>query len=130
MTDFAIVIHGAPCSSESAHTAYRFTRAALENGHRIHRLFFFGDGVYNLNRLAVAAQDETNLPAQWNELILKHKLDAVVCVSSAVRRGIVDTQEAERHELGAASAYPSAEIAGLGQLVDAALHADRTINFG
>ena len=39
-------------------------------------------------------------------------------------------QEAERHELSAVSLFESSEIAGLGQLIDAALNSDRLVNFG
>ena len=127
---FTIVVHSAPYSSEAAHTAYRFTRAVLEGGHRVHRLFFFGDGAHNANQLAVTAQDEPNLQAQWHTLIQKHKLDAVLCVTSALKRGVLDKAEAERNDLKQASAHDSSEIAGLGQLIDAALHSDRLINFG
>ena len=52
------------------------------------------------------------------------------CVSSAIKRGIVDKQEAERHELSAVSLFESSDIAGLGQLIDAAINSDRLLNFG
>ena len=92
--------------------------------------FFFGDGVHNASKLTVVAQDEINLQQQWSKLIEDHDIDSVICVSSALRRGVLDQTEADRHELGTASAYESSEVAGLGQLVDAALHSDRVVNFG
>ena len=127
---FSIVVYAAPHSAEAAATAFNFTRSVLEQGHDIYRLFFFGDGVHNASRLSVVAQDENNLQQQWDQLIRDHGLDSVICVSTAVNRGIVDAQEASRHELGAVSAYASSELAGLGQLIDATMHSDRVINFG
>ena len=127
---FSIVVYAAPYSAEAAATAFNFTRSVLEQGHDIYRLFFFGDGVHNANRLSVVATDESNLQQQWDQLIRDHGLDSVICVSSAVNRGIVDAQEASRHELGAVSAYASSELAGLGQLIDATMNSDRVINFG
>ena len=47
-----------------------------------------------------------------------------------IRQRVLDQAEAERHELGTASAYESSQVAGLGQLIDAALHSDRVVNFG
>jgi tRNA 2-thiouridine synthesizing protein D len=127
---FSIVIYAAPYSTESAATALRFAESLIQQGHVLYRLFFFGDGVHNASKLTVVAQDEINLQLQWSKLIEEHDIDSVICVSSALRRGVLDQTEAERHELGTASAYESSEVAGLGQLIDAALHSDRVINFG
>jgi tRNA 2-thiouridine synthesizing protein D len=127
---FSIVIYAAPYSAESAATALRFAQSLIEQGHEVYRLFFFGDGVHNASKLTVVAQDEINLQQQWSKLIEEHDIDSVICVSSALRRGVLDQTEADRHELGTASAYESSEVAGLGQLVDAALYSDRVVNFG
>ena len=127
---FSIVIYAAPYSTESAATALRFAESLIQEGHELYRLFFFGDGVHNASKLTVVAQDEINLQLQWSKLIEEHDIDSVICVSSALRRGVLDQTEADRHELGIASAYESSEVAGLGQLIDASLHSDRVVNFG
>ena len=127
---FSIVIYAAPYSTESAATALRFAESLIQQGHEIYRLFFFGDGVHNASKLTVVAQDEINLQLQWSKLIEEHDIDSVICVSSALRRGVLDQIEADRHELGTASAYESSEVGGLGQLIDASLHSDRVVNFG
>ena len=127
---FSIVIYAAPYSTESAATALRFAQSLIQQGHELYRLFFFGDGVHNASKLTVVAQDEINLQQQWSKLIEEHDIDSVICASSALRRGVLDRTEADRHELGTISAYESSEIAGLGQLIDAALYSDRVVNFG
>jgi len=127
---FSIVIYSAPYSTEASATALRFSKSLLQQGHEIYRLFFFGDGVHNASRLTVVAQDEQNIQKEWDTLINQHDIDSVACVSSAIKRGIVDQTEAQRYELAAASSNPSSEIAGLGQLIDATLHSDRVVNFG
>lgn len=127
---FTIVIYGAPYSAQAAESAYRFTSTLLDEGHSIYRLFFFGDGVHNVGRLAVAPQDEINLPRRWQDLIQRHELDSVACVSSAIKRGIINAQEAERYQLEAISIHDDSEIAGLGQLIDAVMNSDRVISFG
>ncbi len=128
--NFSIVVHSAPYSSEAAATAYRFADAVLKSGHTVYRVFFFGDGVQNANRLTVVAQDELNLQTQWDELIRKHELDSVVCVSSAIKRGILNQSEASRYEFDVVSLSEHSQIAGLGQLVDAVIMSDKVINFG
>jgi tRNA 2-thiouridine synthesizing protein D len=127
---FSIVIYAAPYSTESAATALRFAESLIQQGPERYRLFFFGDGVHNASKLTVVAQDEINLQLQWSKLIEEHDIDSVICVSSALRRGVLDQIEADRHELGTASAYESSEVGGLGQLIDASLHSDRVVNFG
>jgi tRNA 2-thiouridine synthesizing protein D len=127
---FSLVIYAAPYSTESAATALRFAKSLVLQGHELYRLFFFGDGVHNASKLTVVAQDEINLQQQWSKLIEEHDIDSVICVSSALRRGVLDQTEAKRHEFGIASAHESSEVAGLGQLVDAILHSDRVVNFG
>ena len=128
--NFTVVIYAAPYSSEAATSALNFTKALLEHGHQIYRLFFFSDGVHNANRLAVLAKGEVNLQQQWDSLIRTNELESIVCVTSAIKRGILNELEAERHNLKPASMYKSSEISGLGQLIDAALNSHRVVNFG
>lgn len=127
---FSIVVHSAPYTSEGAHSAFRFCQTLLAEGHEIYRVFFFRDGVHNLTRLAVVGQDERNLQAEWEQLIQKHDLDAIACVTSALKRGIIDREEAARYEKHADSLSGSVTIAGLGQFVDAVINSDRVVNFG
>ena len=124
-----IVVHSAP-TSQSAWSAYQFTRAALDAGHEIYRLFFYGDGVLNSNALSVAPQGEFDLVQAWRTLIADHGLDAISCVSSALKRGVIDTQEAARYERNGVSLAAGVTLSGLGQLVDATLLSDRVVSFG
>jgi tRNA 2-thiouridine synthesizing protein D len=129
MSSFAIVVRAAPCSSQGALSAYHFCKAALDAGHAIHRLFFYEDGVLNAAATLVPPQDELHLPQAWQALVREHGIDAVVCVSSALKRGIVDTAEAARYGLPAATLLPGFVIGGLGQLVEASINADRVLTF-
>ena len=54
----------------------------------------------------------------------------MLCVASALRRGVLDTIEAERHEKGNATMDPAFTIGGLGLLVEAGASADRLVTFG
>jgi tRNA 2-thiouridine synthesizing protein D len=64
------------------------------------------------------------------ELVEQHGIELTLCISSALRRGMLDPAEAERHEKHAASVHPAFTIAGLGQLVDACARSDRLVTFG
>jgi len=129
MSSFALMIQGAPYSSGAALSAFRFCEAALAGGHEIYRLFFYQDGVHNASALCVPPQDEFHLPQAWQQLIRQHKLDAVVCVASALKRGITDSGEAARYQLPAANLMAEFTIGGLGVWMDAMAKADHVLNF-
>ena len=129
MSSFSIVIQGAPGSSQAALTALHFANAVLLCGHQIYRLFFYQDGVHNASSLVVPPQDEFHLPKAWQQLVQRHDIDAVVCVASALKRGILDEQEASRYDKPASNLLPGFTLGGLGQLIDATLNSDRILNF-
>jgi tRNA 2-thiouridine synthesizing protein D len=129
MSTFSIIIQGAPYSSQASLSALNFSKAVLESGHQIYRLFFYQDGVHNASALIVPPQDEIHLPNSWQHLISEFELDAVVCIASALKRGIVDAGEAERYELPAGNLLPGFTIGGLGLWLDATLNSDRILNF-
>ncbi len=127
---FAIVVNEGPYTHQASDSAYNFTKAALEKGHGITRVFFYHDGVNNGTRLAVPPQDDRNLQKLWSELGEKHKLDLVVCIAAAQRRGVLDADEARRHGKDANNIAPGFRISGLGQLIEAGILADRLVVFG
>lgn len=127
--NYAITITGAPCSSQAPASAYGFCQAALAAGHRIERLFLYGDGVLLASALQILPRDETDWARQWRELIDQQQIPATVCVASALRRGIVDSREAARQELDCHSLQAPWEIAGLGDWIEATQAADRHLLF-
>jgi tRNA 2-thiouridine synthesizing protein D len=60
----------------------------------------------------------------------KYKLDLVVCVAAAQRRGILDESEAKRHGKNADNIAPGFRISGLGQLIETGIESDRVVAFG
>lgn len=127
--NFAIALF-APPHAPSSRRALRFAEAALAGGHRIVRLFFYQDAVQLASGLGVAAQDELDLPAAWRAFVSDNQLDAVVCIAAALRRGVLNEEEARRYGRGAANVAAPWELSGLGQLHEAAQEADRLICFG
>ena len=127
---FSLLVLSAPHASEAGDTAWQFARAALDAGHELYRVFFYQDGSYQGNALAVSPQDEVDRVGRWAALAEEHGVNLVLCIASAVKRGMLDSGEADRHERDAASVHPAFELSGLGQLVDAHIESDRLITFG
>ena len=127
---FAIQINEGPYTHQASDSAYLFTKAALEKGHEIYRVFFYHDGVNNGTRLTTPPQDDRHIVNRWSELAEKHNLDLVLCVAAAQRRGIADADEAKRNGKDADNIAPGFRISGLGQLIEAGIQADRLVVFG
>ncbi|MDH3878385.1 MAG: sulfurtransferase complex subunit TusD [Desulfobacterales bacterium] len=129
---FSILVNEGPYTHQASDTALHFTKAALAKGHKVSRVFFYNDGVNVGSRLTVPPQDDRNVQKAWSELAEAHKLDLVVCVAAAQRRGILDESEAKRHGKGEGSANlaPGFRISGLGQLIEMGVESDRLVVFG
>ena len=127
---FGIVVNEGPYTHQASDTAYQFTKAALEKGHEIYRVFFYHDGVNNGTRLTVPPQDDRHIQKRWTELAEKYTLDLILCVAAAQRRGLLDEGEAKRGGKDTNNIAPGFRISGLGQLIDAGIQADRLITFG
>lgn len=130
MTTFALLVLGAPISSQSPQTALAFARAAIAAGHSIVRVFFFHDGVHCGNDFAIPPTGQASIAAQWGELAQQHGVDLVLCVASALKRGIINDGEAKRYAKNAGNLHASFELSGLGQWVEACALADRVVTFG
>ncbi len=126
----AVMVSEGPYTHQASDTAYQFTKAAIEKGHEIFRVFFYHDGVNNATRLTVPPQDDRHIQKRWTELAEKHKLDLVVCIAAAQRRGLLDDNESKRHGKDASNIAPGFRISGLGQLIEAGIQADRLVTFG
>ncbi len=127
---FSLVVLSAPYSNQSSMTAFEFAKTLLAEGHSIHRIFFYSDGIHNATSLSAPPRDEINLPFEWTQLSEKENIDLVVCIAAALRRGVLNSEEARRYEKPSANLLDKFEISGLGQLLEAAVVSDRLITFG
>jgi len=127
---FAIQINEGPYTHEASDSAYMFTKAALEAGHEVMRVFFYHDGVNNGTRLTTPPQDDRHVVNRWAELAKESDLDLVLCVAAAQRRGIADADESKRNGKDADNIQEGFRISGLGQLIEAGIQADRLVVFG
>ena len=126
----SILVNEGPYQHQAADSAIQFTKAALEKGHEIFRVFFYNDGVNNGTRFGVPPQDDRNITEQWTALAKAHNLDLVVCIAAAQRRGILDENEAKRQGKDGDNIADGFRISGLGQLIEAGIQSDRTVIFG
>ena len=108
----------------------QFARGVIERGHTIHRVFFLDAGTAASSAHAVLPQDEADPIQGWAEFVQQYTVELVICVTSALRYGMLDETEAERYERPGPTINPCFIISGLGDLVDACANSDRVITFG
>ena len=130
--NFSIQVNQGPYQYQASNTAYQFTKAAIDKGHTIIIVFFYYNGAYNASRFTITAQDENNITNQWAQLKQANgsNINLVVCIASAIRRGIIDKTIANNNNIDGDNIHPAFCISGLGQLIEASVKSDRLIIFG
>ena len=127
---YSLLVLSSPSSGHCVATAAEFAQCVIARGHSIHRIFFLDAGTYTGAAATVLPQDEADRIQPWINLAEQHAVELIVCISSALKRGILDATEAERYDKPGATLHPAFSISGLGQLVDACVNSDRMITFG
>ena len=112
-----VMVQEGPYQHQASDSAWEFVRAALARGHEIVGVFFYSDGVYNVNRF-MNPPGERVIGKRWSELGARG-IPLVACVTDSTYRGITP-------EL----AVPNAKISGLGNLAEFIQQADRFVTFG
>ena len=128
---YTIIVNASPHSSESAHTAYQFTVAALNEGHLIKCVFFYCNGTLN-GSAAISAHEPSpvNLPSAWLKLYHDYAVELHLCSGSAAKTGVIDEQQARRLNIGSGTIASGFVISGLGTLTEAMVMSDRVVTFG
>ena len=127
---YVLLVTGPAYGTQQATSAYQFSQALVDSGHQIDSIFFYQEGISNANQLVSPAGDEFDLVRAWQALSEQQGTALNVCVAAALRRGVIDAQEAElRQTLVAANLQSGFVLSGLGTLAEAMLTSDRVIQF-
>ena len=116
---FTIIVNNAPYQSQSSDTACQFAQALLDEGHELHQVFFYFDGVWNALGGAEPPQDDRHVVDNWSKLAQENDIDLIICSTAAKRRGV-----------GLSSIAPGFKMDTLGRLSEAVTLSDRVITFG
>jgi tRNA 2-thiouridine synthesizing protein D len=126
---YTLVVTGPAYGTQQASSAYQFALALLRRGHVLDSVFFYREGVTNANQLTSPAGDEFDLVRAWQKLAEQHQVALNVCAAAALRRGIVDRQEAQQANQPHFNLQPGFTLSGLAALAESALTSDRIIQF-
>ncbi|HDN2512582.1 MULTISPECIES: sulfurtransferase complex subunit TusD [Providencia] len=126
---YCILVTGPAYGTQQAASAYQFAKALLEEGHTLKTIFFYREGVLNANLLTSPATDEFDLLTAWQQLAKDAGCEMHICVSAALRRGVVDQEQAQNLSLPVNNLASGFMMSGLGSLAEAMMTADRTLQF-
>lgn len=79
-------------------------------------VFFYGDAAHTANGLRWQSADQINLTKEWQTLAEQFQLALPVCVSTALSRGISDTDNSKRHQLNGDNLATGFALVGLSEL--------------
>ena len=116
-----------------AHIALRYARTYLEstdtnnndktdnsdrpaNPHASLNIFFYADAANTANRLRWQSADQMNITQEWQKLAKQYQLALPVCVSTALSRGISDSENSIRHQLDSENLAAGFKLVGLSEL--------------
>ncbi|WP_422667572.1 sulfurtransferase complex subunit TusD [Buchnera aphidicola] len=126
---YTILVTGSAYGTQNASSAFLFCKSIIKLNHILYSIFFYCDGVYNSNRMIQPAVDEFNLMQAWKMLNKKYNIKLYVCISSALRRGIIEDKKNSGLDIEKGNIDTSFQVSGLIELADSIQKSDRTIQF-
>ena len=119
MVSFTFVVCAEPYKYEAIDTVINLGEAIIKKGHKIHGVFLYGSGVYNIKSKKIAGDSLRDLPRRLSNFCEKNKAKLTACSTWISFTGI---QSAELIE--------GASQEGLGALSELISRSDRVIFFG
>ena len=132
-TTTSLLLITADPSHPLAHLALRYARTYLantdtnnnhtndssdnnENAPAPLNIFFYADAANTANRLRWQSADQMNITKEWQKLAEQYQLTLPVCVSTALSRGISDSENSTRHQLDSENLAAGFKLVGLSEL--------------
>ena len=134
-TEATLLLITADPSQPLAWHAYRYAKAHLEAQAKDAEktgglsVFFYADAAHTANKLRWQTADRKNLTHEWSALSAQFEHPLPVCVSTALTRGVTDSDNAKRHQLDSDNVASGFELVGLGDLAEQLRLADKVIQF-
>ncbi|NDV91209.1 sulfurtransferase complex subunit TusD [Alteromonas sp. 345S023] len=129
MSKYSILITSDPYEGHEASKAIAFAKRLLTSGHDVENVFFYGRGVLHANDFMLENGDEFFAHKHWVALANDHHVPLLVCVTAAVKRGVVSELEAEENGLPGSNMHAPFEQVGLGAFFTALHKCDKLVQF-
>lgn len=117
------VIVSTPPTSHFTQTAFQLIQDALIQEIELIGVFFYQSGVLNASKYLSIPNDEFPLHKKWQQLSLSHAIPYYLCSTAAEKYGLINNEEPMSTDL----ILDEFTIAGLGELVELTLKANRVV---
>jgi tRNA 2-thiouridine synthesizing protein D len=117
------VIVTTPPSSHLTQTAFQLIHNTLSQNIELIGVFFYQSGVLNANQYLTIPNDEFPLQQKWQQLNKEHCIPFYLCSTAAEKHGLIKSDDPMSMDL----ILDEFIIAGLGELVELTLKADRVV---
>lgn len=129
MAHYSILVTSSPYEGQHAQRAVSFIKSAIAQGHTVDNVFFYGQGVHHANGFMVEVGDEFYPLKAWQALKHDHDVTLLLCITAAVKRGIVGDKEAASAGVSDTNVADGFEQAGLGEFFTALHNCDKVVQF-
>lgn len=129
ITYYTILVTGSSYGVQNASTAFLFCKSLVKTKHKLYSVFFYCDGVLNANSMNTPAIDEFDLTKAWQKLSIQYNVKLYVCISAALRRGVIDDKKIFNKNIEKGNLAYSFKLSGLTELAHSIKKCDRLIQF-
>lgn len=129
MAHYSLLITSAPSCTETSIAAQQFASALSGQGHVLSNVFFYSEGIHHTNCLAMPPSDEYQFYTNWCDIQQSTGCVLLVCITAAVKRGVVSSTEAGELSLPASNLHPPFIQAGLGEFFTALHQCQHLVQF-
>ncbi|BAH83103.1 sulfurtransferase complex subunit TusD [Candidatus Ishikawella capsulata] len=124
---YTLLVTGPAYGSQQASSALLFAKKLIELKQDLKNIFFYREGVLNANKFITPASDEYDMVREWQYLHNTFSVKLQICISAALRRGIVDMRGNTPCHIS--NLQGGFELTGISDLTEAIIHCDRLIQF-
>jgi len=108
--------------------ALNFAQAVLQKKHQLKFIFLQQNAVYLASNNHIRQQHEFSIKQKWQNFLIDNKLTAHVCISAALKRGVIDKFHADKYDLPINIAA-NFKLTSLGYFLSSIKNSDRLISF-
>ena len=128
MSTFAILVT-APVHTQGHYSAFQFAGTLLSMGHNIHHIFFYQAAVGVADKYRFYDKEGWQAQEAWRTLAIRHQFACSVCVTSALKAGLLSEEEANLQGLTESNIAEGFSVAGLGRWLESTILCDNVVTF-
>ncbi len=129
MAVYSLLVTHSPFEIAKTISAQAFASELIAQGQTLKHIFFYGEGTHHANALVQLPSDEYQWHQHWLRIQTQAECSLLVCVTAAVKRGLLSDTEAQEAGVEMATISSSFDQAGLGEFFTQLHECDQLVQF-